>query len=146
MGTRSSCMPCTPIYRASIQASTGESPFFLLYGKDPGLSIEEALSPTPDWDMMDMATYKSEVAERLASAWELAQAQVHKAQCKQKWQHNCHNQNPGFKVGDRVFVYMLAKCLGKAYKFARPFKRPYRILTMFDTVGRVLIVQFNNCE
>ena len=32
-------------YRVSLQASTGESPFFLLYGRDPQLPTEAALCP-----------------------------------------------------------------------------------------------------
>ena len=32
-------------YRASVQASTGEIPFFLLYGRDPQLPIELVMSP-----------------------------------------------------------------------------------------------------
>ena len=35
-------------YRASLQSSTGESPFFLLYGRDPQLPTETVLSPPVD--------------------------------------------------------------------------------------------------
>ena len=33
-----------------------------------------------------------------------------------------------FSVGDRVFVYVPAAKACKAYKFARPFHGPYRII------------------
>ena len=32
-------------YKSSLQLSTNESPFFLLYGRDPRLSTEDALCP-----------------------------------------------------------------------------------------------------
>ena len=44
-------------------------------------------------------------------------------------------------MGDRVYVYMPAERLGKAYKFARPFKGPYRILTMFDNGAEVKLIE-----
>ena len=40
---------------------------------------------------------------------------------------------PRFKVGDRVFVYMPAAKACKAYKFARPFYGPYRIVEQSET-------------
>ena len=128
-------------YRASIQESTRESPFFLLYGRDPRLHTEQALSPTPGWDTMNVDMYKSEVAERLVSAWELAQVQVKKAQHKQNQQHDRSERDPGFKVGDHVYVYMPAEHLGKAYKSARHFKGPYRILAMFDNGAEVKLIE-----
>ena len=44
---------CLPLmlfaYRASPQTSTGESPFYLLYGRDPRLPTEAALCPPPSF-------------------------------------------------------------------------------------------------
>ena len=127
-------------YRSSIQESTQESPFFLLYGRDPRPPTESALSPTADRSLTDIDTYKSEVNERLASTWELAREQVEKAQHKQKKQHDRHSRDPGFKVGERVFVYMPAEVRGKAYKFARPFRGPYRILRLFENGAEVRLI------
>ena len=41
-------------YRACQQASTGESPFFLMYGRDPRLPTEDVLSPSCDLQEMDL--------------------------------------------------------------------------------------------
>ena len=128
-------------YQSSIQESTQESPFFLLYGRDPRPPTESALSPTEDRSLTDIDTYKSEVNERLASAWELVREQVEKAQHKQKKQHDRHSRDPGFKVGERVFVYMPAELRGKAYKFARPFRGPYHILRLFENGAEVRLIE-----
>ena len=42
--------------------------------------------------------------------------------------NDCRTRLPRFKVGDRVFIYMPAAKACKAYKFARPFYGPYRIV------------------
>ena len=39
---------------------------------------------------------------------------------------------PAFAEGDRVFVFKPAAKSGKAYKFARPFHGPYRIVKLYD--------------
>lgn len=56
-------------YRVSVQKSSKEFPFFVFCGRDPRLPTEQALSPTCDRQQIDIDTYKSEVIERLSSAW-----------------------------------------------------------------------------
>ena len=67
-------------YRCSVQESTGESPFFMLYGRDPQLPPEEALSKPVDRCYLDADDYKSELVRNLSEAWERAQRNVKKAQ------------------------------------------------------------------
>lgn len=47
---------------------------------------------------------------------------------------------PKFSEGDRVFVFKPAAKSCKAFKFARPFHGPYRIVTLYDTGAEVRLV------
>ena len=60
-------------YRCSVQQSTGESPFFLLYGRDPQLPTEEALSKLMEQCYLDSDDYRSQLVQNLSDAWECAQ-------------------------------------------------------------------------
>ena len=72
-------------YRASDQQSTQESPFFLLYGCDPRLPTEAALSPSKKTrQQMDLHEYGIYIADKLAEAWDLAQKNIKKTQRQQK--------------------------------------------------------------
>ena len=64
-------------YRASEQQSTQESPFFLLYGRDPRLPTEAALSPSKKTrQQMYLHEYGIYIADKLAEAWDLAQKNI----------------------------------------------------------------------
>ena len=95
-------------YRASMQTSTMESPFFLLYGRDPRLPTETALTAPVIRSELDIVTYKEEVVRGLTEAWGVAQSHVRMEQEKQKRLHDQLAAEPCFQVGDRVFLYELA--------------------------------------
>ena len=71
-------------YRSSLQQSTGESPFYLLYGRDPHLPTNEVLKTLVDRRNIDLRDYKEEMTHRFSTAWQLAQAEISKAQGRQK--------------------------------------------------------------
>ncbi len=119
-------------YRASLQESTRESPFFLMYGRDPRLPTELAMEPAKTRSFVDLDTYKGQVVSGLSEAWELARVHVKRAQKSQKAQYDRRTKVPKFSVGDRVFVLMPGAKSGKAYKFARPFHGPYRITAQYE--------------
>ena len=48
---------------------------------------------------------------------------------------------PNFAVGGRVFVYKPSTKTGKAYKFAKPFHGPYRILTLHEGGADVVLIE-----
>ena len=116
-------------YRTTIQQSTLESPFFLLYGRDPQLPVEATLCPPVVRNPVCIDDYKTVMMQNLSAAWKLAQENVHKAQSKQKRQHDKKARGATINSGDRVFVYMPAIRTGPAYKLTRPYEGPYRVIT-----------------
>ena len=89
---------------------------------------------------MDLDDYKTELVGSLSQAWELARAQVKKAQQKQKY-YDLHAKETRLQQGDRVFVYMPSeKKKGKAHEFARPFHGPYCVIELTANDAKVVPV------
>ena len=59
-------------YRTKPHESTGESPFFLLYGRDAHIPCESVLSTKQTPYQVDIDDYKSELVFSLAEAWQVA--------------------------------------------------------------------------
>lgn len=127
-------------YRADVQNSTKESPFFPLYGRDPRIPSESALSSPSTPYMVDLEDYKSELTNNLSDAWAIARANIQEAQACQKRQYDKHSKEPTLSIGDRVMVYMPHSVSGKAWKLARPFYGPYRVLSLTPTNAEVKLV------
>ena len=108
-------------YRTTVQSSTGESPFFLLYGRDSGLPSEEALSQPSTPYMVDVDDYKTELVTGMTDAWKLAGEHIKEAQQWQKRQYDRRSKELDLKIGDRVMVYMSQEKKGKSRKVARPY-------------------------
>ena len=116
-------------YHANVQDSIKESPFFLLYGRDPRISSESALnSPSSPYYMIDLEDYKSEVTSSLSGAWEIARTNVQDAEVHQKHQYDKHSKESKLAVGDRVMVHMPQSVSGKVWKLT--------ILTVFSHINK----------
>ena len=124
-------------YRASMQSSNMESPFILLYGRNPRLPTETALTAPVIQSELDIVTYKEVVVQGVTEVWGVAQSHVRKAQDKQKRSHDQHAAEPSFQVGDRVFLYEPAAKSSKAHKFARPYGGPYCIVCLYQNGAEI---------
>ena len=127
-------------YRASVQESTKESPFYLLYGRDPRLPSECALTVSTTPYMIDLQDYRTELTTSLSDAWLSAKEHITHAQDKQKQQYDKHAKESPMKVGDRVMVHMPGSVKGKAWKLVRPFHGPYRVVCVTTTNAEVRLV------
>ena len=125
-------------YRASQHQSMLESPFYLLYGRDPRLPTDAVLCPVKARKgLVDLREYGRELTTRMSEAWELARKNVGRAQKKQKEYYDQRQRPPNFRVGDRAFLFMPAEKTGQARKFARPYHGPYRILEVDVNTARI---------
>ena len=127
-------------YRVAVQESTQDSPYFLLYGRDARTPTETALSQPRTPYQVDLSDYKTELLANLSEAWALAHSHIDRAQEKQKQQYDRKSKEIRWKEGDRVMVHMPGTVKGKAWKFARAFYGPYRILTITPTNAEVRLV------
>ena len=89
---------------------------------------------------MSLKDYKTEIATRCADAWKLAREQTKKSQASQKLHYDASASEPSIREGDRVYIYTPARKSGNAYKFARPFVGPYRVVKRHDTGVEVRLV------
>ena len=124
-------------YRACQQQNTQESPFFLIYGRDPRLPTDTMLSPPLSRTIIRLQDYGKELASRMAGAWESARSSIKKAQHRQKAQYDKKSRPPNFLVGDRVFLFKPAEKTGEARKFARPFHGPFRVLELDTNTAKI---------
>ena len=64
-------------YRTSIQESTKESPFYLLYGRDARLPTDEVINNTTvHREITGLDDYKTELTQRMATAWDCAREYI----------------------------------------------------------------------
>ena len=75
-------------YRVAVQESTQDSPFFLLYGRDPRTPTETALSQPTTPYQVDLSDYKMELVANLSDALAIAHSHIDSAQKKQKQQYD----------------------------------------------------------
>ena len=90
-------------YRASMQESVKESPFYLLYGRDPRLPTTLDVD-TKAKQEIDVDTYKGEMALKFDEAWGLAQENIRTAQRQQKAYYDRQSRPPSFNIGDRSSI------------------------------------------
>ena len=87
-------------YRITLNLATAETPFFLVYGRDPNLSLHQLLEPMqhflryPDSGMLNLESH------RLALA--IAKKTLHENRFKTA-QKTMAWKNPAFQEGDRVY-------------------------------------------
>ena len=135
------CLPYVVYaYHTTAQESTKESPFFLLYGRDPQIPTVEALSTQSTPYTVDLDDYRSELVMGLSDAWKAAAEHIKVAQCHQKSTYDRRASESKLKVGDRVLVHMPHEVRGNAWKFARPFHGPYRVVSLTPTNAEVRLV------
>jgi hypothetical protein len=136
-------------HRTTIQASTLEIPFYLMFGRDPqmpGFLWKQSNSPPEEWEIsnnqeisgereISVGDLREEITRRLQIAWDLARENIRRAQEKQQKSHNARSGTIQFRIGDRVWLaipqFRKSNNLENATavkKFAAKWSGPHRVV------------------
>ncbi|KZS00366.1 Uncharacterized protein APZ42_003344, partial [Daphnia magna] len=90
-------------YNTARQESTGYSPFFLLYGREPIFPIDLELGATANPQLSEEITqlgYADKILADIQTAREIVQLRMDNAQNKQKIRYDAHHREKHFQPGD----------------------------------------------
>lgn len=121
-------------YRVSPHASTHESPFYLLYGREPRLPIDTALL-LPSTDLSTSVTeHRARIVRNLADAQQIIASNTQLAQQRMKEQYDKTSRPVRFDIGSRVWVYTPKQRKGLSKKLQHNYHGPYRIIQKLSPV------------
>ena len=116
-------------YRSAVHASTGKTPFEMLYGRRPRLPIECEI---PCFDAaLTKGTpkrYVSLVKSTIESLHDQAQRNLRRSQARQKEQHDAGVNATPLRAGERVLLHSPQLKRGRSKKFHRPWRGPFVVL------------------
>jgi hypothetical protein len=109
-------------YRTTVHEVTKETPFFLMYGRDPVTPLDNILSGEQHFNLMEDPDYKEKMIHSFRVAWTKASQNIEKAQLRAQSHYKEHPVR--YKIGDLVRVHSPHIARGKVSKLNRPWKGP----------------------
>ncbi|XP_028417823.1 uncharacterized protein LOC114542487 [Dendronephthya gigantea] len=123
-------------YRTSPQATTGDSPFYLLYGREPRLPIDvNILPPQTDKLSTSIAEHRARIVSQLEEAQRLAKANTERTQQQMKARYDLKSKPDTYRIGQRVWVFTPKTQKGLSKKLLHCWHGPYRIAEKVSPVN-----------
>ncbi|MCP4240224.1 MAG: DDE-type integrase/transposase/recombinase [bacterium] len=117
-------------YNTSVHAALGETPFFLMYGREPRTVTQAALGMESSAEPLSVTEYRELLMRRIKQGHEMAAEAREKASRRMEARARDTRTPHEFRVGDRVFLHVPAVKRGLSAKLAAKWAGPYRIETM----------------
>ena len=121
-------------FRTSPSATTGDSPFNLLYGREPKLTIDTALLP-PSNLSASIEEHRKRIVTQLEEAQRLAKLNTERVQQNRKARYDQTAANPKFEIGQRVWVFTPKTKKGLSRKLFHNWHGPFRIVKKLSPVN-----------
>ena len=133
--------PLVHAYNATRHDTTSQSPFFLMFGRQPRLAVDLILGiPEEENQHCSRQKYAQDLRRRLQEAYELATEEADKARKRQKKNYDLRTRGAVIDVGDRVLVRILA--FEGRHKIADRWEQhPYTVIGQPNTQVPVYRVQ-----
>jgi hypothetical protein len=119
-------------YNTSVHVSTGETPFFLMYGRDPIFAIDQVLDSRvrKTSEIKEGDEFKEKLVSSLKNAWTFAAEAVENAQKEAKLRYDKKVKTQAIRIGDRVLLRNYDGKPGTSKKFHLPWKGIYRVIAI----------------
>lgn len=121
-------------HRTTIHSATGETPAFLLYGRDLTLPTE-LLSQPPQRSYSEIQEYVADLSFRLRTSFATVKQNLGKAADRQENQRSKIAKDKGIRVGDVVYCHFPNLGAVGCRKFAKYNKGPFRVLKQTSPVN-----------
>ena len=115
-------------YRSSVHASTGFTPYKVLFGREIVLPVDLMLGVGPQCQFNTVSDYVARTAETLSTVVEAVKRHQAKASGQQKAAYDFRANFQYYSVGERVWVRNKARTRGLCPKLQRRYKGPYKVL------------------
>ncbi len=119
---------CLFAYNTAKQDSTQESPYFLLYGRDPRLPIDVAFNAFRARTVPWTSDYAQYIALSLTEAHQIALHNIAKTQEQQKNQYDKRVYLKANQIGDMVYLWLPQLKRGQVPKLSSLWSGPHEIL------------------
>lgn len=137
--------PMVHAYNSLRQETTGQTPYLLMYGRQPLLPVDIAFGLSDGTKKQPMSSYVADLKIRLEKAHEIAMKATKLAQERQKRFYDQKIRGNNIKVGDRVLVKIVAFD-GKHKLSNRWEEDPYVVLSQPNPEIPVFVVKKENGE
>ena len=123
-------------YRTSPQATTGDSPSYILYAREPRLPIDVKLLP-PNVDRLStsIAEHRARIVSQLEEAQRLAKQNTERTQQQMKGHYALEAAPAQYQIGQRVWVFTLKTRKGLSKKLLHHWHGPHRIMKQLSPVN-----------
>ena len=130
-------------YRVTPSESTGDSPFYLLYGRECVTPPDVALFPPVELSS-SIDEHRRRIVSQIEEAQQIARDNIQKTQQKMKYLYDRNAENPDFQVGQRVWVFTPLRRKGLPPKLMHRWHGPFRIGKKLSEVHFLLRTLDNN--
>ncbi|UYV71271.1 hypothetical protein LAZ67_8002457 [Cordylochernes scorpioides] len=127
----------THAYNTTIQETTGYSPFFLLFGREPMSLLDDDNIPI-DSNMNDNDEYIENYLDKIARTRQVVINNTEKTQERMKRNYDKKHNERIYEPGHLVAVWTPVRKIGKCEKLLRKYFGPYRILKKLSNVNYLI--------
>lgn len=115
-------------YNSSVQASTGYTPFYLMFGREARLPVDIMYGPAEE-ETADIPEHVTKTKKTLELAYSRVHERLNVSHQRQKEHYDKKVHGSSFADGDLVWLHNTVVPRGKSKKLHHPWTGPYRIVS-----------------